>query len=746
MLSTTLLARCLVVALASGARHQPHLVLVLADDLGWGNVGWHRAPATAEVQTPVLDRMVSEGVELNRFYAYHMCSPTRSALQSGRHPLHVNIVNADPTIYNASEATGVGAGIPRNMTGLASKLRGAGYATHFVGKWDAGMATPTHTPHGRGYNSGLGYFHHGNSYWNEQTGDMTCSVGVDLYDTHGPARGLNGTTGHQDLRNISAYEEHVFMQRVLEVVGAHDPAAAPLFLMYSAHLVHDPYQVPQQYLDRFSRAGGGPFDNTTAQDTMRMTYAAMTYYLDENVGRLRAALEARGMWNDTLLLFIAEYVRVLTARARTYLSSVCAAGGAVAPAARGTRAEGLASVADVYTSFCALAGADARDTLAESAGLPAVDGLDLSPVLLGTGASPRAEVPLMPLTRSDLQRLDAHDAAAAAATAAATAAAGAGGMACTKRQGWAYTDANLTSVDGVLLNACCDVCNATPGCAVAVWEEWANASGAAHRNGTCYVKGTAAAPVQVGGHVTAWLYGNVPVPTPPPTPAPAPTPPTPPAPPAPKPGKCGKQQGIDYADANLTAVGGRLMNDCCGLCAAAPGCAASVWYKWANASGDPHGLGTCFLKTGRAQPVLGHNAAAFLPAGVPVPPPVITSQAGIVVGDLKLVTGIDVNMAVFTGPAYPNSSTPYNNSVKVPGFACSLPAGNKVGCLFNVSADPTEHRDLALEPAHADDVQRLLARLRAASATRFDPARGSGDPAACAQMEQNGNFFGPWLP
>ena len=83
--------------------------------------------------------------------AFHACSPTRSALQSGRLPLHVNTHNSDPTIYNATSATGTGSGIPRNMTGVATKLRAGGYATHFVGKWDAGMATPDHTPRGRGY-------------------------------------------------------------------------------------------------------------------------------------------------------------------------------------------------------------------------------------------------------------------------------------------------------------------------------------------------------------------------------------------------------------------------------------------------------------------------------------------------------------------------------------------------------------------------------------------------------------------
>ena len=105
--------------------------------LGFGNVGWTRAGnncSTPEVQTPNMDALVADGIELMRFYAYHMCSPSRSSLMSGRLPMHVNIVNADPTIYNASESSGTGAGIPRNMTGLASKMKEAGYRTHMVGK------------------------------------------------------------------------------------------------------------------------------------------------------------------------------------------------------------------------------------------------------------------------------------------------------------------------------------------------------------------------------------------------------------------------------------------------------------------------------------------------------------------------------------------------------------------------------------------------------------------------------------
>jgi len=92
----------------------------------------------------------------DRAYSFQFCSPTRSSLQSGRYPSHVNDKNADVTAYNPADPVSGFAAIPRNMTGIASKLKAAGYMTHQVGKWDAGMATWDHTPHGRGYDTSLG--------------------------------------------------------------------------------------------------------------------------------------------------------------------------------------------------------------------------------------------------------------------------------------------------------------------------------------------------------------------------------------------------------------------------------------------------------------------------------------------------------------------------------------------------------------------------------------------------------------
>ena len=115
-------------------------------------------------------KLVKEGIELNRNYIYKYCSPTRSALQSGRNPYHVNPLNADPSISNRNDTVSGFAAIPRNMTGMATKMAAAGYSTAAFGKWDAGMATPDHTPFGRGYMQAMNYFHHANDYWTFTTG------------------------------------------------------------------------------------------------------------------------------------------------------------------------------------------------------------------------------------------------------------------------------------------------------------------------------------------------------------------------------------------------------------------------------------------------------------------------------------------------------------------------------------------------------------------------------------------------
>jgi arylsulfatase I/J len=270
------------------------------------------------------------------------------------------------------------------------------------------MATPAHTPAGRGYDSSLNYHHHENDYWNQTVKSMNCTAGgaqpVDFWDTVGPAFGQNNSLACSQANQAAGceYEDAKFTRRVLEIVAQHDPAQ-PLFLFWAPHSVHVPLEVPTAYLDRFA----------FIDDPQRRSYAAMVNFIDEAIGNVTAALQARGMWESTLLWAFADNGGPIMGngvdgannwplrggkysnfqggvRANCFVS-----GGAVPAGVRGTPVPGLVSIADVYTTLCALAGVDPADDRAAAAGLPPVDGLDMWPLLSGANATgPRADVPL----------------------------------------------------------------------------------------------------------------------------------------------------------------------------------------------------------------------------------------------------------------------------------------------------------------------------------------------------------------
>ena len=107
------------------------------------------------------------------------------------------------------------------------------------------MATPDHTPQGRGFDTSFGYFHYANDYYEEIAGTLCNKTNiVDLWDTDKPAHGVNGTG--QD-----GYEEALFRDHVLNVINNHDPST-PLFLYYAPQIVHTPIQVPARYVAKFS--------------------------------------------------------------------------------------------------------------------------------------------------------------------------------------------------------------------------------------------------------------------------------------------------------------------------------------------------------------------------------------------------------------------------------------------------------------------------------------------------------------
>ena len=216
----------------------PHLFMIFVDDLGHANVGFnrHEHNPPQEVASPHIDALARTGIILNRHYVFKICTPSRASLISGRFPVHVTQELRDPEAPNT--------GVPRNMTGIGVVLQRAGYATHQVGKWDAGMATPMHTPRGRGFDTSLGYFEHKNDFWTRGIMQSSCLKAgggayanlTDLWDTTAPAP--------RSVIDSGAYEEAIFRDRALSIINAHDPSKQPLFLLYTPHVAHCPLQSP----------------------------------------------------------------------------------------------------------------------------------------------------------------------------------------------------------------------------------------------------------------------------------------------------------------------------------------------------------------------------------------------------------------------------------------------------------------------------------------------------------------------
>ena len=315
--------------------------------------------------------------------------------------------------------------IPRNVTGIAAKLKSAGYATHQVGKWDCGMVTPHHTPKGRGYDTSLNYFGHGNWMWTEtewqgsfdhrgpfpDRGDPA----VDFWDTDRPASHLNGT----------GYEELLFRDRINEILTNHDPDV-PLFLNYDSKIAHYPLEAPLEYQDKFAHI----------PNVNRRMYHAMVNFLDDQLKNVTDTFKELGLWQNTLMIVTSDnggYVKNDLGGCNTTSGidgtpstdwghgATCfngeagannwplrggkyamfeggirvnafVSGGFVPDLMRGSKLEGIVHVADWYGTLCALAGVDPHDSWAHQSGLPGVDSVNVWPMLSGINlTSPRTE-------------------------------------------------------------------------------------------------------------------------------------------------------------------------------------------------------------------------------------------------------------------------------------------------------------------------------------------------------------------
>ena len=245
---------------------KPNLMIIVADDMGWGDVGYHGS----EIQTPNIDGLVAEGVEMDRFYAFPICSPTRVALMTGRSPNRMGIGSPLGSARVPDP--------PLDEHFLPQSFKAEGYQTWMCGKWHVGDGTAGHLPNGRGFD--FFYGHRG--------------AAVDYY-AH--TRRWNTPDWYRNTEPITedGYATDLLANEAIKKLKTRDQAR-PFLLYLPFGAGHTPLQAPAELIEKYSHVA----------NANRRTYAAMIDAMDQAIGRVLATLDDEGLRDNTLVVFFSD--------------------------------------------------------------------------------------------------------------------------------------------------------------------------------------------------------------------------------------------------------------------------------------------------------------------------------------------------------------------------------------------------------------------------------------------------------
>ena len=349
---------------------KPNIVLIMADDLGYGHLGSY---GQTKIDTPNLDALAAAGLRFTQAYAGStVCAPSRSVLLTGLHGGHTSVRG------NLGDAH-----IQDGDVTLAEVLKSAGYATGGYGKWGLGLAGSPGHPLSQGFDDFLGYLHqvHGHffyPFW------LTLNHGrMNLRLNENGGRGQ--------------YSHDLIFDRALEFIR--NNSEGPFFCYLPVTIPHVELAVPAdsltQYLGKFPEIGGGQERRIgyIVSPNPRATYAAMVSRLDRDVGRLVDLLRDLGIDRDTVVIFnsdngaqsrfdVSEDFFDASAGLRGYKGSMYEGGLRVPQIVNWPGRVRAGSVSDHITYF-----PDLMPTFAELAGVdpPETDGISIVPTILGEG-------------------------------------------------------------------------------------------------------------------------------------------------------------------------------------------------------------------------------------------------------------------------------------------------------------------------------------------------------------------------
>ncbi len=272
----------------SDAQSQPNVLLIITDDQGYGDLGYHGNP---HVKTPVLDQLAAESIRFNNFYVSPVCAPTRSSLMTGRYSLRTGVRDT----YNG------GAIMHTDEITIAEMLKQAGYQTGMFGKWHLGDNYPSR-PMDQGFDESVMHLSGGMG----QVGDFTTWFQGDrsYFD---PVLWHNG-----EQQAYQGYCSDIFADEALKFIE--NSQDRPFFCYLSFNAPHTPLQVPDKYYEMYRdidpREGFDadlPFPEMSEKDMedARRVYA-MVSNIDDNIGRLLNKLEELDIADNTVVIFLTD--------------------------------------------------------------------------------------------------------------------------------------------------------------------------------------------------------------------------------------------------------------------------------------------------------------------------------------------------------------------------------------------------------------------------------------------------------
>ena len=287
----------------------PNIVIVLADDLGYGDIGPY---GQSRIDTPHLDALASEGLTFTQHYSGStICAPSRASLMTGLHTGHVEIRgNRGFGDYTDANEQGQMALAASHQT-VAELLRDAGYRTGLVGKWGLGGPHDGESPLRHGFDHYFGYLDQKQAHNYYPThlwrNDKVVPLDNRFFIPHPKmSEGSTDPADYLEYAGVDYAPDHL-IREALAFIGSEPDR--PFFLLYTPTLPHAALQVPDRYLDRYAgrwqdvATDGGGY---TPHPRARAARAAMITRLDEEVGLLRARIGELGMAGNTLFIFTSD--------------------------------------------------------------------------------------------------------------------------------------------------------------------------------------------------------------------------------------------------------------------------------------------------------------------------------------------------------------------------------------------------------------------------------------------------------